>query len=221
MLLSIAYGTIVLVHPSRNYRTKPVRGMRKQSALLELPENHGRYSTVANLQQRVMQFLTPQRMQCVAAAVGLTPDVGRQATLFIVPLLLTELNKIAQVSEGLQKLADNTRLEGETISRLAEMLDAVEALSIGPSPLMPSLLRAPDPIADALGKFAGLDKNKAAVLIGLVLHVILGTIAQEQRDRRVSTTNIAQLLDKQKDYMSLPLTAESRDRPSSRSDFRR
>ena len=169
-----------------------------------------------------MQFLTPQRMQCVAAAVGLTPDVGRQATLFIVPLLLTELNKIAQVSEGLQKLADNTRLEGETISGLAEMLDAVEALSIGPSPLMPSLLRAPtDPIADALGKFAGLDKNKAAVLIGLVLHVILGTIAQEQRDRRVSTTNIAQLLDKQKDYMSLPLTAESRDQPSSRRLFRR
>jgi hypothetical protein len=158
-------------------------------------------------------------MQCVAAAVGLTPDVGRQATLFVVPLLLTELNKVAQVSEGLQKIADNARLEGETISRLAEMLDAVEALSIGPSHLMPSLLRAPDRdlITDALGKFAGLDKNKAAVLTELVLHVILGTVGQEQRDRRLSTTNIAQLLDKQKDYMSLLLTAGSRDQPNSRS----
>jgi Bacterial protein of unknown function (DUF937) len=193
--------------------------MRKQSALLEPPENYGRCSTVANLQQRVMQFLTPHRMQCVAAAVGLTPDVGRQATLFVVPLLLTELNKVAQVSEGLQKIADNARLEGETISRLAEMLDAVEALSIGPSHLMPSLLRAPDRdlITDALGKFAGLDKNKAAVLTELVLHVILGTVGQEQRDRRLSTTNIAQLLDKQKDYMSLLLTAGSRDQPNSRS----
>ena len=218
MLLCSACGTIFLAHASRNHRTKLLRGMRKQSALLEPPENYGRYSTVANLQQRVVQFLTPHRMQCVAAAVGLTPDVGRQATLFVVPLLLTELNKVAQVSEGLQKLADNARLAGETISGLAEMLDAVEALSIGPSPLMLSLLRAPDRdlIADALGKFAGLDRNKAAALIGLVLHVILGTVAQEQRDRRASTTNIAKLLDKQKDYVSLPLTAESRDQPSSR-----
>jgi hypothetical protein len=157
-----------------------------------------------NLVSLVMQFLTPDMIGRVAAALGLDRSPVQSAIGVAVPGLLAGLSGVATEPGGPQKLVDAAKRETGTLGRLEEMLCATECSVIGPSQLLPSLLgvREQNVLVDAVGRFAGLGRDKSSLLLGLLVHVVVGIIAQQQGNRGLGPSRIANLLASQKDNIA-------------------
>jgi Bacterial protein of unknown function (DUF937) len=163
-----------------------------------------------NLVSLVMQFLTPDMIGRVAAALGLDRSPVQSAIGVAVPGLLAGLSGVATEPGGPQKLVDAAKRETGTLGRLEEMLCATECSVIGPSQLLPSLLgvREQNVLVDAVGRFAGLGRDKSSLLLGLLVHVVVGIIAQQQGNRGLGPSRMANLLASQKDNIAAALPAE-------------
>jgi hypothetical protein len=164
-----------------------------------------------NLVTLVMQFLTPDMIGRIAAALGL--DRGNVSTAIgaAVPGLLAGLSSTAVQPGGAQKLADAVKKQTGVLDSLANALGSGGQTSLVEtgSQMLSSLLggRDKDALAGTVAKFAGLGQGGGTSLLGMLAPVVLGTIAKQQGARPLDASSIASLLAGQKDNIAAALPA--------------
>jgi hypothetical protein len=164
-----------------------------------------------NLVSLVMQFLTPEMIGRIAAALGLDRNSAQTAIGAAVPGLLAGLSGVAAQPGGAQKLVDATRQQSGTLENLASMLGAGGQTTLidKGSQMLSSLLGGgdKDALVGAVAKFAGLGQGGGASLLGMLAPVVMGAIAKQQGARPLDASGIAGLLAGQKDNIAAALPA--------------
>jgi hypothetical protein len=164
-----------------------------------------------NLVSLVTQFLTPEMIGRIATALGLDRNMVQSAVSAAVPVLLAGFSGVATQPGGPQKLVEAGKQETGTLGSFVDMLGAGGQSSVVErgSQLLTSLLgaRNQNVIADALGQFAGLGQGKSASLLGTLAPIVMGTIAQQQGNRGLDASGMANLLASQKDNIAAALPA--------------
>jgi hypothetical protein len=164
-----------------------------------------------NLVSLMTQFLTPDMIGRIAAALGL--DRGKVATAIgaAVPGLLAGLSSTAAQPGGAQRLADAVKKQTGVLENLANALGSGGQTSLVEtgSQMLSSLLggRDKDALAGAVAKFAGVGQGGGTSLLGMLAPVVLGTIAKQQGSRPLDAGGIASLLASQKDNIAAALPA--------------
>jgi hypothetical protein len=163
-----------------------------------------------NLVSLVMQFLTPDMIGRIAAALGVDRNIAQAAVNAVVPALLAGFSKTATQPGGAQKLVDAARQQTGTLGNFANMLGTGGQSSLieKGSQVLSTLLGGQDPtsLAQAVGKFAGLGQGSAGSLLGMLAPVVMGTIGQQrQQGRSLDAGGIADLLASQKDNIAAAL----------------
>lgn len=156
----------------------------------------------SNLVSSIMQLLTPDLIGRLAGALGLDAAKTQRAIAAAVPALLAGLGGIAAQSGGAQKIADAARQQGGALGSLAGMLTPNGQTSLGQtgSQILSSLFGAGDggALANAVGSYAGLDKNASSSLLGMLAPIVMGGVAQ-QGGNDLSANGVASLLASQED----------------------
>jgi hypothetical protein len=156
-----------------------------------------------NLVSLVMQFLTPDMIGRIAAALGLDRNIAQTAIGALVPALLAAFSKTATEPGGAQKLVDSARQQTGTLGNFASMLGTGNQSSLieKGSQMLSGLLGGEDQnsLAQAVSKFGGLSHDRASSLLAIVSPIVLGTIGQQrQQGRSLDASGITDLLASQK-----------------------
>jgi hypothetical protein len=162
-----------------------------------------------NLVSLVMQFLTPDMIGRIATALGLDRNNTQSAIGAAVPALLAGFSGVAAQPGGPQKLADAARQEAGTLGKFAAMLGAGSQSSLieRGSNMLASLLGGRDQtaLAGAVGRFAGLGQGASGSLLGMLAPAVMGTIAQQQGNRALDASGVANLFADQKNNIAAAL----------------
>jgi hypothetical protein len=162
-----------------------------------------------NLVSTVMQFLTPDLIGRIAAALGLDRSIAQTAIGAAVPGLLAAFGGAAAQPGGAQKLLDAAKQEAGTLGNFTSMLGTKAtqtSFADRGAQMLASLVgdREQNALAGAVSKFAGLDRSAGGSLLGILAPVVMGTIAQ-QGTRPADASGIASLLADQKDNVAAAL----------------
>ena len=165
-----------------------------------------------NLVSLVMQFLTPDMIGRIAAALGLDRNNTLTAIGAAVPALLAGFSNTAAQPGGAQKLVDAARQQTGTLGNFANMLGTGGQSSFieKGSQMLSGMLggRDQNSLAQAVAKFAGLGQGPANSLLGMLAPVVMGTIGQQrQQGRSLDSSGITSLLASQKDSIAAALPA--------------
>src|SRR5215510_13393951 len=164
-----------------------------------------------NLVSLITQFLTPDMIARIASALGVDRSNTQTAIGAAVPGLLAGLCGVATQPGGAQKLVEAVRQQTGALGSFANMLGASGQSSLieKGSQILSSLLGGRDQtaLAGAVGKYAGLGQNASGSLLGMLIPVVMGTIAQQQGARSLDANGIANLLAGQKDNIAAALPA--------------
>jgi hypothetical protein len=154
----------------------------------------------------VMEFMTPDRVECIAAAVGLDRNIAQSAVGASVPGLLAALSGIALQPGGAQKLAEAAERQSDTLGSLAGLLSDRGQIEKG-SRMLSWLLGGGCRYAltGAIGEFVGLSRRASGSLLGMLIPVVMGTIAQQQRGRPLNADGVAGLFAAQKENITRAL----------------
>ena len=164
----------------------------------------------ANLVSLVMQFLTPDMIGRIAAALGLDRNKVGSAITGAVPALLAALSNTATQPGGAQKLADVAKQQTGTLGNLASVLSASGQSSMLDkcSQMLSSLVggQNQNALTDAIARFTGLGQNASGSLLGMLAPIVMGTIAQHQGTTHgLNASGIANLFASQKDNIAAAL----------------
>lgn len=161
-----------------------------------------------NLVSYIMQLLTPQLIGRVAGALGLDSGKVQSAIAAAVPAILAGLGSLAAQPGGAQKVADAV---GEQSASLGDMVGMIGSgnqgtLASSGSQLLSSLFGTADSsaLANAVGKYAGLDGNTGSSLMGMLAPLVLGGLG-EQSEGDLSPGNMANILASQKSNIAAAL----------------
>jgi hypothetical protein len=161
-----------------------------------------------NLVSLVMQFLTPDMIGRIASALGLDSKKVQTAISAAVPGLLAAFSGVAAQQGGAQKLVDAARQQIGALDNFASALKGGQSSLIEKgSQMLLSLLggRDQNALAEALAKFAGLGQSASSSLLGMLVAVVMGTIAQQQGARTLDASRLSGLLSSQKDSIAAAL----------------
>ena len=154
-----------------------------------------------NLVSLVMQFLTPNTISRIAAALGLEQNKVQAAIGAAVPGLLAGFSSVAAQPEGAQRLADAAKQQTSTFGSLADMIGGAGQSSLidKGTQMLSSLLGGHDQmaLAGAVGRFAGVGQNAGGSLLGMLTPVVMGTIAKEEGARNLDASHVAGLFTSQ------------------------
>ena len=160
-----------------------------------------------NLVSLVMQFMTPGRVECIAAAVGLDHNIAQSAVSTSVPGLLAALGGIALQPGGAQKLAEAAERQSDALGSLDGLLSDRRQIEEG-SRMLSWLLGGGCRYAltGAISEFVGLSRRASGSLLGMLIPIVMGTIAQQQRGHPLNADGVAGLLaaDNQSITRALP-----------------
>jgi Bacterial protein of unknown function (DUF937) len=161
----------------------------------------------ANLVSIVMQFLTPDMIGRIAAALGLDRNKVQSAITGAVPALLAAFNNTATQPGGPQKIADAARQQAGTLGNFASMLASGGQSSIleKGSQILSSLVGSQNQnaLTDAIGRFTGLGQSASGSLLGMLAPIVMGTIAKHQgATGSLDANGIAHLFASQKDNIA-------------------
>ena len=164
----------------------------------------------ANLISLVMQFLTPDMIGRIAAALGLDRNKVGSAISGAVPALLAAFNNTATQPGGAQKLADAAKQQTGTLGNFANMLGSGEESSLlqKGSQMLSSLVggQNQNALTDAIAKFTGLGQGASGSLLGMLAPIVMGTIAQQQGTTHgLNANGIANVFASQKDNIAAAL----------------
>jgi hypothetical protein len=164
----------------------------------------------ANLVSLVMQYLTPDMIERIAAALGLDRNKVGPAITGAVPALLAAFNNTATQPGGAQKLADAAKQQAGALGNLASMLTAGEAPSLleRGSQMLSSLVGSQNQygLTNAIARFTGLGQSASGSLLGMLAPIVMGTIAQHQGTTHgLNANSIASLFAGQKDNIAAAL----------------
>jgi hypothetical protein len=165
-----------------------------------------------NLVSLIMQFLTPQMTEKIAAALGVDKSLIGKAVTAAVPGLLGSLTGVASTSDGSRKLFQAvTQQDPNMLESLAGMLGGSghqNLVSDGTS-LLSSLLggSATTALGGAIGKFAGLQPAASSSLLGILAPVVMGALGKQKAASALDEAGLAGLLSSQKSNISAALPA--------------
>jgi hypothetical protein len=161
-----------------------------------------------NLVSLIMQFLTPDMIGRLANTLGVGRSDTATAVDAAVPALLAALTGVAAQPGGPQKLANAVKQESGVLDRFGSMLGGGGQASFVDrgSQMLSSLLgdRSQNTLANAGGKYSGLQTGPSSSLLGALAPVIMGAISQQQSGR-VDASSITNLLMNQKDNIAAAL----------------
>jgi Bacterial protein of unknown function (DUF937) len=163
-----------------------------------------------NLVSLVMQFLTPDMVGRIAAALGFDRNKIQSAISGAVPALLAAYNDVATQPGGAQKLADAAREQTGSLENFASVLatGGQSSLLDKGSQLLSSLVggRDQNALIGAIAKFTGLGQGASGSLLGMLAPIVMGTIGKHQSAARALDANgIANLFASQKDNIAAAL----------------
>ncbi len=162
-----------------------------------------------NLVSLVMQFLTPDMIGRIAAALGLDRNSTQTAVGAGIPGLLAGLIGVASQPGGGQRLVDSAKQSTGTLGNFASILGTGGQTSFVEkgSQMLASLLGGQDQSAlvGAIAKFAGLGQGASGSLLGMLAPLVMGTIAQQQGAHSLNASGITGLLASQKDNIAAAL----------------
>jgi len=160
----------------------------------------------ANLVSVVMQFLTPDMIAKIASSLGLDRSVAQKAIGGAVPALLAGLADVASSSNGVRQLSSTlAQQQPGTLESLKSLIagSGQKSLAESGSSLLSGLFGggALDTMAQAIGKFAGVDAGSGKSIVGMLGPVVLGALGQQQRSAGLDASGLASLLGSQKDQI--------------------
>lgn len=163
----------------------------------------------ANLVSLVMQFLTPDVVGRIAAALGIDRNAAQTGVNTAVPSLLAGFASAAAQPAGAQQLVDAAMQQAGVLGNFESTLSGAGRSSYieSGSQMLSSLLGSRDQnaLAGAIAKFAGIGQNATGSLLGMLAPVVLGTITQHIGASRLDPGRIANLLASQRDNISAAL----------------
>ena len=162
-----------------------------------------------NLVSLAMQFLTPDIIRRIAAALGLDRSSAQTAISAAIPSLLAGFSGLSAQPGGAQQLTDAVSQQTGTLEGFARVLGGGNQSSFieQGSQILSALLGSQQQgaLAGAIGRFAGIGQGATQSLLGMLAPVVLGTIAQQQGTTRLDPGRIAGLLAGQKDNIAAAL----------------
>ena len=164
-----------------------------------------------NLVSYVMQFLTPDMVGRIAAALGLNRSDAQSGVSAVVPALLGAFSGLADKPGGAQSLVNTIKQQSGVLDSFASMIGGNNQSSFieRGSSLLTSLLGSHDQAAltGAVARFAGLGQNKASSLLGMLTPVVMGLIGKQIGARGVDVGSLSSLLASQKEQIAQALPA--------------
>lgn len=169
-----------------------------------------------NLVSLVSQYLTPELIGRIAAALGVDRTLVGKAVTALAPALLRVLAGLASTPVGAQRLAGMLEKQDPTILNTLES----EIGGPGQEPIAESGMGALESLlgssavlalSGAVIKLTGLGEEAASSLIGMLTPAVLGTLRQEQAAQGLDASGLAQLLAAQKENISEALPTEMGD----------
>jgi hypothetical protein len=167
---------------------------------------------VTNLISLVMQFLSPDMVRRIAAALGLDRNKVQSAIDGAVPGLLAAFNYTATQPGGAQKIADAATREIDSLRNFASVLADGEQSSLfeNGSQMLALLASGQDQnaITQAVAEFTGLEEGSSGSVLGILTPIIMGTIAKHQSAAgSLDANGIANLFASQRDNIAAALPA--------------
>ena len=163
-----------------------------------------------NLVSLVSEFLTPNLISRIGAALGLDRSLVGRAAVALGPAILGSLSHAASTSEGARKLANTVSQQSPSIlDTLASMIggagqqtlvkDGINALGtlLGGS--------AVSALAGAVGRLTGIPQGPGSSLIGILTPAVLGLLGEQQAAQGLDASGLARLLAAQKDNIAAAL----------------
>jgi hypothetical protein len=162
-----------------------------------------------NLISLVTQFLTPDVIGRIAAALGLDRSNVQTAISAAVPALLAGFGGAASKPGGAQNLVDAIKQQSGALDGFASMIGSSGQSSFVDkgSRLLTSLLGGQDQsaLAGAVAKFAGIGQGASGSLLGMLAPIVMGTIGKQIGTRSLDANTLAGLLSEQKDQIAKAL----------------
>jgi len=163
-----------------------------------------------NLVGMVMQYLTPDRIERIAAAFNLDSKSAQSVAEVSVPSLLAELASVAVQPGGAQKVVDAVRQHSGTLHSRANAVggSANQAVLADKGTQWFSSLfgdQNHSALTGAIAKFCGLSQAASEALLGLFLPVVLGTISKQLGTSTLNASSVTRLLASQKDNIAAAL----------------
>jgi Bacterial protein of unknown function (DUF937) len=168
-----------------------------------------------NLISLVMQYLTPDMIGRIAAAIGLDRSRAQTAVSASVPALLAALSNAASQPGGAQKLAEAAKQHVSALDNLAGIIGSSSQAAFVDkgSRILSSLLggQSQDALTGAIAKVAGVGQGASNSLLGILAPIVIGTIAKQQGIGGLDPKNIVSLFAAQKDHIAAALPSGLRD----------
>jgi hypothetical protein len=172
-----------------------------------------------NLVSVVMQFLTPDMIAKIASVLGLDRSVAQKAIAGAVPALLAGLADITSAPNGARQLSNTlAQQQAGSLENFKSIIggSGQNTLAETGSSMLSGLFGGGtlDTMAQAIGKFAGLDGASSKSLLGMLAPVVLGTLGQQQRSAGLDASGLASLLGAQKDQIAAAIPSGLADQLS-------
>jgi hypothetical protein len=153
-----------------------------------------------------MQYLTPDMVGRMAAALGLNRSDAQSGVSAAVPALLASFCGLADKPGGAQSLVNTIKQQSGIADNFASMIGGSNQASFvdrGTS-LLTSLLGSSDSssLASAVGRFAGLGQSKATSLLGMLAPLVMGLIGKQIGTRGIDVGSLTSLLASQRDQIA-------------------
>jgi len=155
-----------------------------------------------NLVSFIMQFLTPDMVGRIAAALGLSSKEAQTGISAAVPALLAGLMGAAEKPGGAQNLLNAVKAQSGVLDNLGSLIGGGRQGSVvdAGSQLLTSLLGSQQQTAlgGAVGKFAGLGQSGGNSLLAMLAPVAMGAIGKQLGSGGVDAGSLTNLLASQK-----------------------
>ena len=156
-----------------------------------------------NLVTAISEVLSPTIVSRIASALGLNQTATQKAVVAAVPALLAALINYVTKPQGATKLAEVVRKqEPGVLASLASVIGepGQKALIDRGASVLTSLLggKTLSALTNAVGQYAGVGNAGSKSLLGLLGPVALGVLGQQQRDKGLDASGLANLLTSQK-----------------------
>jgi hypothetical protein len=162
-----------------------------------------------NLVSLVMQFLTPDMIGRVAAALGLDRGNVQTAIDAAVPALLAGVGGASSKPTGAQHLIDAIKQQSGVLDGFASTIGSGNQSSLidKGTQLLASSLGSQDQsaLAGAVARFSGLGQSASHSLLGMLAPIVIGTIGKQIGVRSLDANSLANLFAAQKTQIAQAL----------------
>jgi Bacterial protein of unknown function (DUF937) len=165
------------------------------------------YKMATNLVSQIMDYLTPDIISKIAGYFGLERSSAQKVISASVPALLAGLVGLSSKPEGARQLSSVLSQQP------SGMLDNLRSLSGGSqqrtlaengASLLSSLFGGGgfNSLAGVIGKFAGIGEGTSKSMLGLLGPLVLGGVAQQQRQSGLDAEGLSGFLASQKENIA-------------------